>query len=65
MTLHIHRESATIYQFPVRPRRRLEDGRTVPTGIQDVALSIVDTSCWYHDEAVRDGEPKNDPSKPC
>jgi hypothetical protein len=60
----IHRETAKIYQFPLSPRRRLDDGLTVPAKGADIVLSVVDT-CWYHDEAIRDDEnPKGRP-KPC
>ena len=65
MTINIHRETATVFQFPVRPRRRLDNGMTAPAGVFEIGANVVDTSCWYHDEAVRDGEPKNDRPKPC
>jgi hypothetical protein len=65
MTINIHRETAKIYEFPFSARRRLENGRTVPTGIFDAATSVVDI-CFYHEEAVREGEPRmGDRPKPC
>ncbi len=64
MTTNIHRETAKIYQFPIRPRRRLENGATVPQDLE-IVVSVVDT-CWYHDEAVKDAAPKNgERPKPC
>jgi len=63
MAINIHRETATIHQFPVRPRRRLENGKTVPTGVFDVTLSIVD-DCWYHEEALHEPDKPERP-KPC
>jgi len=65
MTTDIRRETAKILPFPVRPRRRMENGRTAPAGIYEVPASVVD-DCWYHDEAVRDEAPKlTDRPKPC
>ncbi|WP_117191663.1 DUF2735 domain-containing protein [Rhizobium terrae] len=64
MTTNIHRETAKVYQFPIRQRVRLDNGRTLPTGIYDVAPAVVDTNCWYHDEAVREST-KTDRPKPC
>lgn len=65
MTTNIRRETAKILQFPLRPRRRLEGGRTVPAALYDVSASVVD-DCWYHDEAVRDEAAKlSDRPKPC
>ena len=64
MTINIHRESAKIYQFPLHPRRRLENGSTVPSAAYDVMVSVVD-NCWYHDEAVRDPSKPSERPKPC
>lgn len=65
MTTDIRRETAKILQFPVRSRRRLEGGRTVPATIYEMSASVVD-DCWYHDEAVKDEAPKTlDRPKPC
>jgi hypothetical protein len=60
----IHRETAKIYQFPVNPRRRLDNGLTTPLGVGDIVFSVVDT-CWYHDEAVREEEREPEKPKPC
>ncbi len=55
MAIGFHRESATIYQFPIKAvqaRSRFERFRTMEreaAGVCDAALD----SCWYHDEAVR------------
>lgn len=65
MTTSIHRDTATIYQFPVRPRRRLENGLTAPAGIYEMAPAVVDVSCWYHDEAMSDAQAKPERPKPC
>ncbi len=59
-----HKETARVYQFPVRPRRRLDNGLTVPSIPAEVALSVVD-SCWYHDEAVREDDKPQGRPKPC
>ncbi|MGK6316496.1 DUF2735 domain-containing protein [Neorhizobium sp. DT-125] len=65
MTTDIRRDTAKIYQFPVRPRRRLENGRTASASIYEMSASVVD-DCWYHDEAVKDEAPKAaDKPKPC
>lgn len=63
MTINIHRETAKVFQFPLRPRRRLDNGTTAPAEVFEVAPSVVDTSCWYHDDAVRDVEVER--PKPC
>ncbi|MBY5789386.1 MULTISPECIES: glutamine synthetase translation inhibitor GstI [Rhizobium] len=58
MPTGFHRESATIYQFPVKAIRnanRFERARLMEreaAGVCDAALD----SCWYHDEAVRDSD---------
>jgi hypothetical protein len=64
MTIDIHRETAKILQFPLRPRQRLGNGTTLPGAAYEVALSVVD-SCWYHDEAVQELPSKPDRPKPC
>jgi hypothetical protein len=63
MAINIHRETARIYQFPVTPRRRLDNGKTVPAVGLEATLSVVD-DCWYHEEALH--EPvKPERPKPC
>ena len=63
MTMDMHRETAKILQFPLRPRLRLENGTTTLGGYER-AVVVVDT-CWYHDEAVRDTAAKPERPKPC
>ncbi|TDK39165.1 DUF2735 domain-containing protein [Rhizobium deserti] len=63
MTIDMHRETATILQFPLQPRLRLEGGKTIAGGYER-AVVVVDT-CWYHEEAVRDATPKPERPKPC
>jgi len=52
MAFNIQTESAQIFEFPLTPRRRLDDGRTVPVAAPVMSANVVD-QCWYHDEAVR------------
>ncbi|MBB4235642.1 glutamine synthetase translation inhibitor GstI [Rhizobium esperanzae] len=55
MPTGFHRESATIYQFPVTPTRganRFERARLMEREAAEVCDAALD-SCWYHDEAVR------------
>lgn len=54
-----------VYQFPVRARRRLENGMTVPATVYEMTPCIVDIGCWYHDEAMQDGAASPEPPKPC
>ena len=63
MTIDMHRETAKILQFPLRPRLRLENGTTM-AGVYDRAVAVIDT-CWYHDEAVRDASRKPEYPQPC
>lgn len=60
----IHRDTAKIYQFPLRPRHRLDNGLTVASGDRDVVIAVVDT-CWYHAEAVRGEDVTPERPKPC
>ncbi|MEI1246709.1 glutamine synthetase translation inhibitor GstI [Rhizobium aouanii] len=58
MPTGFHRESATIYQFPVKAIRnanRFERARLMEREAADVCDAALD-SCWYHDEAVRDAD---------
>ncbi|AXV16004.1 DUF2735 domain-containing protein [Neorhizobium sp. SOG26] len=64
MTTHIHRETAKILSFPLRPRRRLENGMTAPA-LYEAAPAIVDIGCWYHEEAVQADTSKSERPKPC
>ena len=65
MTSNFYRETATVFQFPFQPRRRLDNGLTAPVSIFEVSANVVDTSCWYHDEALRDVGQKSDFPKSC
>jgi hypothetical protein len=64
MAMNVHRETARIYEFPLRPRLRLEDGRTIPTSGPEFAPSVVD-QCWYHNEALHDETTTPDRPKAC
>ena len=58
MPTGFHRESATIYQFPVKAIRnanRFERARLMEREAADVCDAALD-SCWYHDEAVRESD---------
>jgi hypothetical protein len=56
MTIGFHRESAKIYQFPVKAgASRFERARRLELEAQRVCDAALD-SCWYHEEAVRDAE---------
>ncbi|QND42781.1 DUF2735 domain-containing protein [Rhizobium leguminosarum bv. viciae] len=58
MPTGFHRESATIYQFPVKAIRnanRFERARLMERETADVCDAALD-SCWYHDEAVRESD---------
>ncbi|MGZ2455271.1 glutamine synthetase translation inhibitor GstI [Rhizobium sp. IY2] len=57
MPTGFHRESATIYQFPVKSMRatnRFERARLMEREAADVCDAL--DSCWYHDEAVRESD---------
>ncbi|MBY5352704.1 DUF2735 domain-containing protein [Rhizobium leguminosarum] len=56
MPTGFHRDSATIYQFPVKAIRnanRFERARLMEREAAEVCDAALD-SCWYHDEAVRE-----------
>ncbi|MEH7877943.1 glutamine synthetase translation inhibitor GstI [Rhizobium laguerreae] len=58
MPTGFHRESATIYQFPVKATRnanRFERARLMEREAADVCDAALD-SCCYHDEAVRESD---------
>jgi len=58
MPTGFHRESATIYQFPVKAIRnanRFERARLMEREAAEVCDAVLD-SCWYHDEAVRESD---------
>ena len=59
MTTNHHRESATIYQFPVGGRAgyRRHDSAKAASHLTHVAFDdIVVGGSWYHEEAVREAE---------
>jgi hypothetical protein len=47
--------SATIYQFPVRPRSAVSGYRGAGDAADLMAQRIADAveSCWYHDAAIK------------
>ncbi len=57
MATQFYRESAKIYQFPVKAFKRGGDRKglaAVPTFDEaDICVAALD-NCWYHDEAVRE-----------
>ncbi|CAN7498399.1 glutamine synthetase translation inhibitor GstI [Rhizobium leguminosarum] len=58
MPTGFHRESAKIYQFPVKAIRnanRFERARLMEREAAEVCDAALD-SCWYHDEAVRESD---------
>jgi hypothetical protein len=60
MAIGFQRESATIYQFPIKAVRvpnRFERLRMMELEAASVCDAALD-SCWYHDEAVREGDKK-------
>ena len=59
MAIGFHRESATIYQFPVKAvqaQNRFERLRMMEREAAGVCDAL--DSCWYHDEAVRESDKK-------
>lgn len=58
MPTGFHRDSATIYKFPVKAIRnanRFERARLMEREAAEVCDAALD-SCWYHDEAVRESD---------
>lgn len=55
MTTNLHKESATIYQFPVGGRAGLAS-RPAPVSptTQRVNETVCSSGSWYHEEAIRD-----------
>jgi hypothetical protein len=60
MTTNHHRESATIYQFPVGGRGGFVGHRDIAKQAAHLASArhdeIVVSGSWYHEEAVREAE---------
>jgi hypothetical protein len=55
MSTITHRETAKIYQFPVRPRGAVASQRGSTAAADLLAQRISDAvgACWYHDAAIR------------
>ncbi|MBP1848605.1 DUF2735 domain-containing protein [Rhizobium halophytocola] len=55
MTTETVRETAKIYEFPIRSQRRLDDMRT-----REIAgRPVIYESCagsWYHEDAIREAD---------
>jgi hypothetical protein len=62
MAIEMHSEGARIFQFPLRPRLRLDNGRTMAASPQNVLAAL--EPCWYHDEAVRERDALDVSPKP-
>ncbi|MDK1385263.1 DUF2735 domain-containing protein [Sinorhizobium sp. 8-89] len=64
MAESLTRRSATIYPFPAKPLRRVENRRDEKADLdtQDVCAAAID-GCWYHEEAIR-AETKGSPGIP-
>ncbi|MDK1374450.1 MULTISPECIES: DUF2735 domain-containing protein [unclassified Sinorhizobium] len=64
MAESLYRRSATIYPFPAKPLRRMENRRDekADLDVQDICAAAID-GCWYHEEAVR-AETKDRPGIP-
>ena len=59
MTANSDRESATIYQFPVRGRfaaAQSEETKAVSTLASHQAVKVAVGSGWYHDAAIQEAE---------
>ena len=55
MSTTTHRETAKIYQFPVRPRMAVANQRASTDAAELMAQRISDAveACWYHDAAIK------------
>ncbi|NRP72373.1 hypothetical protein ILFOPFJJ_03271 [Ensifer psoraleae] len=64
MAESLTRRSATIYPFPAKPLRRVDNHRDEKADLdtQDVCAAAID-GCWYHEEAIR-AETKGSPGVP-
>lgn len=64
MTTSVHRESAKIYQFPVRVHAtaggRRDEGKPVANLTSPRVAKAVFGSGWYHDAAIQDAEQPNE-----
>ncbi|PKA44389.1 DUF2735 domain-containing protein [Rhizobium sullae] len=61
MPANVHRESAKIYQFPVKFRRPGE--RFSARHPLDIDPDVCDAAfdSWYHEDAIREAEEKQKP----
>jgi hypothetical protein len=55
MSTTTHRETAKIYQFPVRPRVAVPNQRGSTDAADLMAQRISDAvgACWYHEAAIK------------
>ena len=55
MSTITHRETAKIYQFPVRPRMAVANQRSSTDAAELMTQRISDAveACWYHDAAIK------------
>ena len=59
MTTNVHRESAKIYQFPVRVRAAAGGHRDGGKPVVELSPRVAKASFgsgWYHDAAIQDAE---------
>ncbi|MDS7597831.1 DUF2735 domain-containing protein [Agrobacterium tumefaciens] len=58
MATGFHRETATIYQFPVGGRSGMPKFRSSGLSAleEEAKMPHIDFGSWYHDEAIRDEE---------
>ena len=63
MTTHLPRESAQIFQFPARGRFAAASGRDQPESVVNLMSPRIGKTvlggAWYHEEAVRDDQGRN------
>jgi hypothetical protein len=55
MSTITHRETAKIYQFPVRPRGAVAGQRGSTDAAEQMSQRISDAvgACWYHEAAIK------------
>lgn len=64
MSTYIHRESAKIIPFPLRPRVKLGSAKAVDTSVFRLSGSV-EYDCWYHETAVEEDRGPGERGKPC
>ncbi|NWJ26957.1 DUF2735 domain-containing protein [Rhizobium sp. RM] len=64
MATGFHRETATIYQFPVGGRAGVSKFRKSGLSAleEEARAPHIDFGSWYHDEAIRDEERNDKPN---